>query len=230
MKRAILWTWLTLGVAACAATPTADILSFTESGPDGEQPVRMLVSDRYLRIDDGSGRDGYILFDRGARTVYSVSHPGKTTMVLPARAVTLAAPARFVHTSERIPESLPAVDGRPVSHYRLQTNGERCFEVYAVEGLLPRALAVLREYHEALAGEQALAQAHIPAAYQSACDLADLVFQPARHLAYGFPVRQVNHQGVTRQLLNYKSGAPLDRGVFALPEDYRQIRPSEIGK
>jgi hypothetical protein len=231
MQRTLFLLLAALTLAACTDRPSPTIfLSFTESGPDGEYAVRMLVSDKFLRIEDGDTRDGFIVFDRAARTIYSVSHAGKSTLVLRARPVTLAAPKQFDNKVEREQETLPPVDGKTVTHYRLFTNRERCFDVYAAEGLLPEAVAALREYHETLAGEQAAMQTNLPAGMQSACDLADQVFVPARYLAHGFPVRQVNRTGITRQLVSYQRDVPVEKGIFDLPKDYKQITPAELRK
>jgi hypothetical protein len=219
-----------LALAACSAAPapTALTLSFVESGADGEQPVRMLVTGEYLRIDDADTASGFILFDRRAATVYSINHSDRTVLVVRAAPVTLVAPKRFQNTVARSAEQLPPVDGRPVTHYRLLTNGERCADVYAADGLLPGAVAALREYHQATAAAQAEGQARMPAAFQSPCDLAEYVFLPARHLDYGFPVRQVNRAGVTRQLVDFKTSVPSEAKLFEVPKDYRQITPSQI--
>ena len=229
MNRILLPLLLFLMVG-CTGKPTgATFLSFSESSPDGSTyPVRMLVNDRFLRIEDGDVRDGFILFDRRAGTVYSVSHVDKTTLVLRAQTIKLDAPKAFVHKVERDAEKVPEVGGKTVSHRRLFTNGELCFEVYAADGLLPNALAALREYHRTLAGEQAAMQASVPSGFQSACDLADFVFLPARHLEFGFPVRQISRAGVTRQLVDFKVGVPVEKGLFDIPADYKQITPSEV--
>jgi len=229
MKRTLFILLTALTIAACTDKPSPTIfLSFTESSPDGEYPVRMLVSEKFLRIEDGDTQDGFIVFDRAARTIYSVSHTGKSTLVLHTRPVTLSAPKQFEHKVERENETLPPVDGKTVTHYRLLTNRERCFDVYAAEGLLPEAVVALREYHETLAGEQAAMQTNMPIGMQSSCDLADQVFLPARYLAHGFPVRQVNRAGVTRQLVSYKRDVPVEKGIFDLPKDYKQITPAEL--
>lgn len=214
----------------CTEKPRGAIfLSFTESSPEGESyPVRMLVNDQFLRIEDGDSRDGFILFDRNAKTVYSVSHMDKTTLVLRAQAVKLDAPKTFVHKVERDAEKLPDVGGKTVSHRRLFTNDELCFDVYAADGLLPEAVEALREYHRALAGEQAIMQASVPSGFQSACDLAEFVFLPARHLEFGFPVRQISRAGVMRQLVDFKVGVPVEKGLFDIPAEYKQITPSEV--
>lgn len=226
----ILLPLLLLLIAGCTDKPTgATFLSFSESSPDGTSyPVRMLINERFLRIEDGDVRDGFILFDRVTRTVYSVSHVDKTTLVLRAQAIKLDAPKTFVHKVERDAEKLPDVGGKTVSHRRLFTNGELCFDVYAADGLLPEALAALREYHRSLAGEQAAMQTSVPAGFQSACDLAEFVFLPARHLEFGFPVRQSNRAGVTRQLVDFKVGVPVEKGLFDVPAEYKQITPSEV--
>lgn len=218
-------------LAACgrAPGPTALSLSFVESGPEGDRPVRMLVAAGHLRIEDGDAASGFILLDRRTATVYSVSHADRSVLVLRGAPVALAPPARFEHRVEPVNEPLPPVAGRPVRHYRLFTNGRRCFEVYAADGLLPQAVAALRDYHLALAAVQAEAQARMPAAYQSDCDLAEFVFLPARHLEFGFPVRQVNGQGVTRQLIDYRAGVAVGPDTFALPADYREIAPGRLG-
>ena len=215
---------------SCTEKPTgATFLSFSESGPDGDvYPVRMLVNEHYLRIEDGDVRDGFIVFDRAKRIVYSVSHTDKSTLVLHAEPVKLNPPKTFSHQVERDGEKLPDVGGRAVMHYRLLTNRERCFEVYAADGLLPEALAALREYHRALAGEQSAMQALVPAGFQSACDLAEYVFLPARHLEFGFPVRQISRAGVMRQLVDFKIGVPVEKGLFDVPVEYKQITPAEV--
>jgi hypothetical protein len=231
MKHALFFLLATLTLSACTEKSLPTIfLSFSESSPDGEYPVRMLVSDKFLRIEDGDTHDGFILYDRAAHTIYSVSHAAKSTLVLHARPVTLSAPQQFEHKVEREKETLPPVDGKTVTHYRLFTNRERCFDVYAADGLLPEAVAALREYHESLAGEQAVMQTNFPTGMQSVCDLADQVFVPARYLVQGFPVRQVNRTGITRQLISYKRDVPVEKGIFDLPKDYKLITPGELRK
>ena len=231
MKRfAFAFLFLVALISACTEKPTgATFLSFSEAGSEGDAyAVRMLVNERFLRIEDGDVRNGFIVFDRAAKIVYSVSHADKTTLVLRAQAVKLDAPKAFTHNVERDGEKLPDVGGKTVTHHRLLTNGERCFDVYAAQGLLPEALAALREYHRTLAGEQAALQTLVPSGFQSACDLAEFVFLPARHLEFGFPVRQINRAGLVRQLVDFKIGVPVEKGLFDIPAEYKQITPSEV--
>ncbi len=231
MKPVIALTFSLTLLSACTppSPPTATFLAFTESATEGQEyPVRMLVSQHYLRIEDGDGRDGFILFDRTGKTVYSINHGERSMLVLRSRPVSLTPPKHYENRSVADNEKVPPVDGKTVIHYRLTTNNQRCFDVYAADGLLPDAVAALREYHEVLAGEQGVMQARIPKGFASDCDMVDQVFQPARYLAHGFPVRQINRAGVIRQLVNYKTGAPIEPGLFTIPKTYKAITPGEI--
>ena len=225
----IIVTTVALTTTSCATlTPPADtLLNFTEQDR-GATPyaTRMLVSQDYLRIDDVRPEEGenagFVLLDRKARTVYSVSPGDKTILVIKPLPITLQRPEDFALSVERDKESLPPIDGKPVMHYRLSSGNKACMEVYAATGLLPHVVTALREYHEILAGEQAQTEMHILKVERSPCDLADLVFAPARYLDHGFPVRQVSHNGHARQLVDYKIDAVLEDGWYTLPQDYRR--------
>jgi len=219
-----------LVVSACTQdAPKSAFLVFQETEPGGNSyPVRMLITDRYLRIEDGDGKSGFILFDRGARKIYSVNTDAGSTMILEGAPVKNTPPKKFEHRVETLPESLPDVGGHSVVHHRLLTNNEKCFDVYAAKGLLPQAVQALREYHQALAAEQAALQSAVPAEFQSVCDLADYVFVPARYLDQGFPVRQVNRAGVMRQLVDFKVGVPVDEKLLQLPTGFSEVIPSKM--
>ncbi|MBI5611724.1 MAG: hypothetical protein HY942_01430 [Gammaproteobacteria bacterium] len=214
---------LTVLLTACAGVPRATLLEFSEQENGGEAYVtRMLVTDEYLRIDDGQGGDGFILLDRRARTIYSVSHADKTVLVIAPRAIELPPPAVFEHVVERDIESYPPVAGRPVRRYTLLTNKQRCLEVFAADGLLPGAVAALREYQKILAGEQAFTAARRPKELQNDCALADDVFVPARYLGFGFPVKQTTYSGKARDLIDFRTGVAAEHGLFEVPAGYRR--------
>ena len=223
MKR--FWWLLTfVAILGCADARAENIfLSFNETGPDGDNPVRMLITQQFLRIEDGDAQDGFILFDRQHRIIYSISHESRQTLVIESQPVKSSGMRELKHRRDKGGDTPPAVAGKPVTHYRYYTNDQLCFEVYAAEGLLPEAVRALREYHETLAGEQAAIQARMPATLQQACDLADQVLLPARYLEAGFPVRWVKSNGETRQLIGYKTDVPLDPKLFDLPKDYKKF-------
>jgi hypothetical protein len=220
---------LPAALAACSPTPSAILLQFSEREADGRPfETRMVVTEAFLRIDGGTGADGFLLLDRAKRVIYSVSDADKTVLVIESLPVRIKPPAKFEHGIQTDTQKFPPIGGRPVRHHILTTNGQKCFEVFAAEGLMPQAVAALREFHQILAGEHAVTSAAMPADLRTDCDLADEVFEPTRYLAHGFPVLQRDGVGRVRELTNYEEDAKADAGLFEPPADYRRIRITEM--
>jgi len=230
MKQVLILIGALLTLIACTKDEANNFfLSFVESSPEGEYPVRMLITDRWLRIEDGDGQNGFILYDRANHSIHSVSHEARSILVVKSRPVTLEAPASLTHRRETGTDKPPSIGGKTVTHYRYFTSGKHCFDVYAAHGFLPDATRALREYQEAMAGEQGAMQARMPPSMQQACDMADLVFEPGRSLMEGFPVRLVKANGVTRQLTDYKINVELEPRLFELPPEYKTFSPEGVG-
>ena len=81
--------------ARAAQTARVAMLLFDEEEPGtGVYPVRYLISDAYLRIDDGHDASDYILLDRSSSVIYSVSHEYGNVLVINRQpAVTPPVPA-----------------------------------------------------------------------------------------------------------------------------------------
>lgn len=224
----LLLALISLGAVACSREG-ATALHFSEQEPEGEKfATRMLVTDRYLRIDYGVDSDDFILFDRKLPTIFSVNHNDKTIMVIKPLPIRLAKPSPFEHRTEKTKDTPPAVGGKSVVHYRLSTNDELCIDVFAAEGLLPTAVQALREYHLSIAGEHAAALTSAPPEGRSDCDLANFVFAPTRHLELGFPIRQEDTGGNVRQLVDFKQDLKIEEKLFSLPSGYKQYSPAEL--
>ncbi|HEX9625802.1 MAG TPA: hypothetical protein VGA00_02565 [Acidiferrobacterales bacterium] len=227
MKRLGVWSicWLLIGLAGCTNQPeTATLMLFDDQEPGAEPyPTRMMLTRAYLRLDEGLEAGGFVLLDRAAGEVLSVSTRDRNVLVIEPTALAMEPPAVFAHRAERSDESFPAVDGKDVRHYRLFTNDTACGDVYAAADLLPDAVAALRQYHEVLAGEQSITEARMPAELRSVCDQADLIFAPGRFLAHGFPVRRIERNGRRRQLVRFEQ-VPVEPDWFAIPADYKRYR------
>lgn len=220
----------------CARTPVpagATAVYIVEHEPDFE-PVRtrMIVTPQFLRIDDGRDGGDFLLYHRGERTIYNVA-ASDTLIIVIAPQTVKAAPIPLEHRIEPDAAEAPAVGGKTVRHYRLLTNRDTCYDLYAADGLLPEVVTALREYRESLAGEHAQALAFTPKEMQTPCDLANNIYAPARHLAHGFPIRMDESTGPdgarvrTTELLDYKQGFAADEALFRLPE-YRRITIQEL--
>ncbi len=225
------WAGRAAGTQAVAADPgPATILWFDEREP-GVNPyrTRMIVARDYVRMDDGAAGDDFVLFDRRTGAIHSVSHEDRTVLDVPAREVRREPPYELRLTESREPQAeAPKIDGRTPEHLVFKVNGKTCYEVIAVPGLLEDAVAALRQYHRSLAGEQAQTLDWTPPEMQTPCMLANVVFYPARHLAYGFPVQEWDYRGYVRALRDYQVGVTVDPTLFRLPEDYRHYRIEDI--
>ncbi len=216
-------------VSACGDTGKATALYYNEQEPDGEAfRTRMIVTAQWLRIDEGEGSKDFLLYDRREKTLYSVNAADNRILVLPKRAVDVASPIKLEHGVERGTESLPAVGGKAVTHYRLSTNRKPCYEVFAADGLLPDAVQALREYRTALAAQQAPALASMPKELQTPCDLANNIFAPVRYLDHGLPVRLTETGVRTSELVDYSADFKADNALFELPANYRRTTIEEM--
>ena len=227
-------TWLlpALLLAACkgqAVPGTATVLTFAEQQPgSAPQRTRMLVNAAYVRIDDGEDGPDFLLFDRRQKVIYTTNSLDRRILVIKDKPVGRASPIALEHKIIKDEKTYPPLGGRSVTHYQYLSNGDRCYDVYVAEGLLPKVVAALREFRVVLAGEQAAALEIMPKEFYSACDLANNIFEPARHLRHGLPIRQRDMTGRTRELVDYKTGVKVDAALFVLPEGYRRFTMEQM--
>lgn len=211
-------------LVGCGDGGKATVLHYAEQEQGGEPfRTRMIVTSRWLRIDDGAGSTDYLLFDRRDRTIYNLTAADSSILVLPALAVGISSPLTLQNRVEKDDQKLPAVANRPVTHYRLHTNNKLCYDLYAVEGLLPNAVQALREYRGALAGQQAVPLPEMPKELLAGCDLANNIFMPMRYLDYGLPVRLVETGVRTSELVDFQEDFDAVPGLFELPASYRRL-------
>ena len=237
--------WCTAGIIAatlliggCASAPESEttakkplgvILMFSEKEPESEvSSSRMLITDDFLRIDDGPGAEDYVIYDRRSRMIMNIVGEDGTVLELPYREVdvTLDEPLNWEKqedTSNALPRMTATGENRAI-HYKYKVNGHECYDVVAVKDMLPRALQAIREYRQSLAGV-----AQMP--YQNGadnadiCDLAINVMEPERVLRDGFPVREWGLGGYQRFLMDYQTGVDLPADLFKAPDDYRRYTP-----
>jgi len=204
-----------------ADTVLASIVWFTEQEPDLDPyRTRMIVTQRYLRIDEGDDGGDFLLFDRKKKTIYSTNTQDRRVLVIHPRPLAKPSPLALEHQELKDDTHYPPVGGRPVVHYRYFTNRELCLDVFSAEGLLPPVTQALREYHNVLAGEQAVLLAAPEFMTPSGCDLANNIYVPSRHLQRGFPIRQQDMTGRTRELQDFTRAIAVKSELFHLPRSY----------
>ena len=223
---------IALPVASAMAVETdVTMLMFKDQDSQNEPAymTRLLLTKEYLRMDDGEDHGDFALLNRKDGTIYSISHEEQRTLVIPAQPVTIAAPKKLRHDIEKLDAGgVPDVDGKKVSRYYLFTNGTRCTEIYAVEGFYDDAVNALAVFSRTLAGQHAKGMEVIPDAIGSDCDLANNIFVPDRHLSKGFPIRQQDSSGRSRQLITVKEDVKVDSSMFELPLGYEKFMPGGL--
>jgi hypothetical protein len=192
--------------------------------------TRVLVTADYLRMDDGQDGSDYILYDRKTREVAAVSHVNRSVLKIYHHELAVQPPVEldYAERSEVDPNA-PSVGGQTPEHHVFSTNGEVCFEVMAVPGLLEEARVAMDEYLQTLATEQALNLDKTPPGMQTPCMLSNMVFAPTRHLAHGFPIQEWDCRGYSRTLLDYGEIEDPDPFLFVVPEEYRSFSVNELG-
>jgi hypothetical protein len=210
-------------LAACSFGGNATVIQFEEREAGSEKyRSRMIVTPGYMRIDEGEDSTDFVLFDRKKRVIYSTNSLDKRTLVIKWREMPLTIPDDLKNRVEELKEAVPPIADNPVTHYRLYTNNKICYDLFAAKGLLPKAAQAMIEFQQTLAVEHADFMLAMPLQTASACDRINNVFDPARYLKYGFPVRASDYLGRSRQLVDYRTGEKVGRELFALPEDFEQ--------
>lgn len=191
--------------------------------------TRILVTERYVRMDDDEDDGDYVLFDRKQGLISSVTHGDGTVLEIPARKVTQEPPMKLNRRSSEVQlENAPDVGKQAPHHYRLFVNDAACYNVVAVKGLLEETRQALIAFREVLSGEHAKLLPRLPADQQDPCDLARNTFHPAWQLEFGLPIQEWDEQGRGQLLLDYKERVELDDQLFTLPADYRHYTTDDV--
>ncbi len=203
----------------------ADVLAYRVQ-ESGSEPYtsRFLVTPRWLRLDQGEGTDGYLLYDREKQIIHDVSDADRTVLEIDAPAGRRGgqpAGLRLSVTPVAEPGG-PSIRGIKPRHYRLRVNGKDCQEIVVLPDAMSNAVGAWREFSSRLADQQWTTLANMPAGSQSECDLVTHVYAPNRGLSLGLPVYW-HIPDKDRALQNYASGRHVADALFTLPKGYRRI-------
>ncbi len=197
-----------------------------ESASDPENGIRIYVNAEFLRIDDLSAPNDFILFDRKTRTIYNAVGAEKSVSIISPVPVTAKPPIPIVFTEEKH-ESAAITRGAENTKgyfYKFFANGEPCYNVVVAENYLPDVVDAFAEFRKTLAGEHATTLGNLPPDRLDACDLALNVFYPTYYLQFGFPVREWNDKGYSKFLREAQRGVLIDPALLKIPADYARYR------
>ena len=209
-----------------------DILNFSEVFADQpEENVRMIITNGYLRIDDGPQAEDFILYNRRNKIIYNVVSEEKSIMVIDSqdavhdkksKGVKPAFPILWNVESQTSNALMRSDDKNSASatHYRLKLNQKECYNLVTVDQGMENPLNAMREFRQSLA-------AHLKTQYKpqdgQECYEAVNIFTPINHLHQGFPIREWSIYGYQRFLVNHRKMIIFPKKLFELPEGFEKI-------
>jgi hypothetical protein len=195
-----------------------------EPGID-EYEVKVTVSDRYVRVDEGTGESGYIIYDDKEQVIYSVSHHDRSVLVIRATPFTDdKIPVKAVVEYLELADA-PQVDGKQIYNYRvhpLKSEDETCTELQLVEGLLPEVRKILKRFQLVISGQQVSLTDNVIDEMRDACYYIDQIYNAGDYYDKGLPIQEWRSNERSRILTSYKK-EKVKQGLFEIPEDYRQF-------
>ncbi|MES9993767.1 MAG: hypothetical protein ABW098_17595 [Candidatus Thiodiazotropha sp.] len=191
----------------------------------GEESVnRLLFAPGMLRIEQQNLEAGYILFNREARAIYSVTPEERTILVIQPEPGRVKIPDEIDFKLERIEDiDSPEIGGSKPQHWRLTVNGKLCRDAILAPDLMGDQRALYRDYMLLLAKQHYLGLNAIPPEYRDPCDDLVHVFAPALFIEKGLPVRVWDQQGYQQSLLDFSVEKRFSAEHFQLPKDYQRL-------
>lgn len=205
-----------------------EMLIYSSKEPGSEAYVtRVLVTDKFLRIDGGIDDDGFVLLNREKQLISNVNMDDRIIFEIPYQEVSIPAPMKLELTTRKVPSdpNAPMVAGQYPRHFEMQINGNSCYNVVAVDGLMEESVAALREFNDVLASQRLATLATIPADMLEECELSIYNFYPNWGFDFGLPIQMWEvKQERSQVLMDYQPDYAIDDKLFTLPEGFDVLR------
>ena len=203
-----------------------DMLTFSEViGDQPETNVRMIITEGFMRMDEGPQAEDYLLFNRKTKTIYNIVAEEQSILIMQPGDVKLKSPYPILWNVEsQTSNALMRTDNKNIAsatHYRLKLNQKECYNMVTVDQGMDKALAVIREFRQVLANQ--LKTQYTPQKKQE-CYEAVNIFTPLNHLHQGFPIREWSAYGYQRFLINQRKMIIFPKRLFELPAGYDQLK------
>ena len=201
------------------------MLMFTEMRPsEPEASVRMIITDEFLRMDEGPRSEDFILFNRQSKTIYNVVKDDQSILKIQPSEKILTAPfpLRWVIKSETSQALMRTQNSNEASatHYSYQLNDKPCYNMVTINNHLVETLDAMREYNRVLGNEL---KSNYREMEGQQCQEAILIFEPNIRYQYGFPLREWSVYGYQRFLVDFKKDVIFPESLFVLPKEYKTI-------
>lgn len=187
--------------------------------------VRYLISDDFLRSDDGQAGDDFVLLSRKEMKVYNIVHDTESILEIKGGANLPKTPASFsADETVQIAKDAPAIAGKSAKEYQLTVDKKACFRAMVLPGLYMDAAKAFQQFAVVLATQQFRSLEHTPDDMISTCFIARAIYMAGNHSETGLPVIEWDDEGFSRQLVDY-SEETIPAELFDLPEKYSRYTP-----
>jgi len=188
--------------------------------------VRYIITDRYLRSDQGDDSVDFVLLDRQKKQIYNVVEDSQTILDIDGKGEIGKRPADLAIEVRRSYDSkAPTLEGKDPVTLELRADGGVCNSSVVVEGILDNARKAFEAFADVLAVQQQRSKGNTPAEYVTPCFLARYLYAADFDVAVGLPVVTWTPEGARRQLLRYERDVPVDNALFKLPGGYEHYQP-----
>lgn len=202
-----------------------------EPGVD-DYDVTMLISDRYIRVDDGNDKSGYIVYDDKEKIIYSVSNVEKSVLVINEHAFSETdSPVKSEVEYLQLADA-PTVSGKEIYNYRVHVEDEEettCLEVQLVENILPDARVLLQNYQAVISGQQVKLTDNKISEEQTACYFVDQIYNRGAYYEKGLPIQEWHSNERSKILTSYKR-VHVDTDKFIIPEKFKKFSVDKNSK
>lgn len=209
-----------------AEPPLATVLWYAEQERDGEPyRARYIVSDAFLRVDDGNDVGAFALLDREHRRIYNVVPETDSVLTMDGAGPMPRAPEGLaVEVRELQDADAPLLQGRRAVTLELRAAGELCQSAVVVPGLLEDVSAAFAEFFQVLAVQQMRTLENTPEEFRTPCYLARYVYGGEFHAAHGLLLLEWSGADDRRELLDYDVEVAVDPSLFDVPAELRPYR------
>jgi hypothetical protein len=204
------------------AAQTATVLWYAEQEA-GTRPykVRYIVSEQYMRSDDGQDQGDFVLYDRRRQQIYSVAHEERRVLQIDGKGMVPAAPETLaMKVDKTIDKDAPTVAGRHPVTVRLFAGQQSCYTATVLPDFLPDVRGALLEFNRALAVQQLRSLDNTPEDFRTPCFLLRYLYATDFSLVHGLPLADLDGSGDRRELLDYQTGVHFEDELFKIPDDY----------
>lgn len=216
---------LLLPASSVMAAAINSLVLFYEEQEEGvdAQLMRYLVNDKFLRIDNGSAEDSFILFDVNKKTIYSVNHDDQTILNIEYTAWKQAAYDFKRTLSEKVLVDAPKIHNKDVNSYQVKAGEQVCTQVFLIKDMFPEKMSILHDYQQVLSGQQVASLKNTPEELRTPCFLLDQVYHAGDYYRLGLPVQITYSRGYVKFLKDFTE-SEIDSRLFVLPEGYQEYK------